>query len=94
VDNLLVSAKVPCSLTVYTLKMEALRYFEALVITRSTRRHIPEGDILILYVFKFHRYIYTEVNFNSSILFVSTGLVWDKSTNTEAIYWLIVPAHG
>jgi hypothetical protein len=30
-----------------TLMMEAIRSFEALVLTRATRRHIPEDDILL-----------------------------------------------
>jgi hypothetical protein len=31
---------------IFTLKMEAIRSLETSVVTRSTRRHIPEDDIL------------------------------------------------
>jgi hypothetical protein len=45
--ELLVTANVvPSSLILLTLMMEAIRSFETLVLTRATRRHIPEDDIL------------------------------------------------
>jgi hypothetical protein len=36
-----------------TLKMEAIRFSEALVHTRSILRHIPEDGILLIYLFNY-----------------------------------------
>jgi hypothetical protein len=36
----------PSSLIPFTLMMEAIRFSETLVLTRVTRRHIPEDGIL------------------------------------------------
>jgi hypothetical protein len=44
--NLLVTANVSSSLTVFTLMMEAVRSSETLVLILTTRRHIPEYGIL------------------------------------------------
>jgi hypothetical protein len=45
--RLLVTANVvPSSPILVTLKMEAISSYETLVLTRATRRNIPEDDIL------------------------------------------------
>jgi hypothetical protein len=45
--QLLVTAKVvPSSLIIFTLIMDAIHSTETLVLTRTTRRHIPEDGIL------------------------------------------------
>jgi hypothetical protein len=46
VFQLLVTANVPSSLNLFTLMMEAISCSETSVLTRSTRRHIQEDDIL------------------------------------------------
>jgi hypothetical protein len=49
VRRLLVKANVvPNSPILATLMMEALSYSETLVLTRATRRNIPEGGIFIV----------------------------------------------
>jgi hypothetical protein len=43
--RLLVTANVPSSFILVTLMMKALRFSETLVLTRGTRRNIPEVGI-------------------------------------------------
>jgi hypothetical protein len=47
--RLLVTAKVPSSAIILTLKMKALRSSETSVLKRATWRNIPEEDILHSY---------------------------------------------
>jgi hypothetical protein len=44
--HLLGTANVPSSLTLFILLMETMRSSETSVLTRTTRRHIPEDGIL------------------------------------------------
>jgi hypothetical protein len=44
--QLLLTAKVTITLILFTLMMEAIRFSETSVLTRASRHHIPEDDIL------------------------------------------------
>jgi hypothetical protein len=44
--RLLVTANVPSSMIIFTPMMEATRCTETLVLSRATRRHVPEDGIL------------------------------------------------
>jgi hypothetical protein len=44
--QLLVTASVPSSLILFALMMEAIISTKTLVLTKATRRHIPEAGIL------------------------------------------------
>jgi hypothetical protein len=46
VFRLLVTAKVPSSLIIFTLMMEVIRSSETSVLTRATLRNVPEYDII------------------------------------------------
>jgi hypothetical protein len=44
--QLLITAKVPSSLILFTVMMNAISSYETSVLTGATRRNIPEEDIL------------------------------------------------
>jgi hypothetical protein len=48
ITSLLLTANVPSSLILSTLKMEATRSSEMSVLTRLARQHIPEDGILLV----------------------------------------------
>jgi hypothetical protein len=50
--RLIVTANVPVSLILFTLKVEKIHSSETSVLTRATRRHVPEDGILHMVLLK------------------------------------------
>jgi hypothetical protein len=68
--QLLVTADVPNSLIIFILKMEAIRSSETSVLTRATRRKIPEDSILRLWYCHTAHYICMSSRFTLFWLYI------------------------